>query len=341
MLLTLLATAQAFVPWGQKPVLPVLLAGDRLVEVAAAVPLSPDTLARLDGVRLDVQQQVNDLRADTTLPPHLFNDRAEALARAEVLAVVDVLGGDLPAFEAWAEAAWEADRAWLTALRSAPRPPGTALAYTVFGTQYAATTNDEVAIPDKCIKFANLGWSLSDCPSGYDETDYHVTLDRDAHHRLVWVGDVGPWNIDDNYWNLAGAAERPRRLFTDLPQGRPESEAAYYDDYNALEWADITLGYVLYVHMNGRQPDRELVGELTRRLGDLVDDDGAISNGSADDGPHQATAYGLLGLKSVQSELAQRVQAHGEAQVDREGIVLGDGYETFEISGELLRALTE
>ncbi len=73
----------------------------------------------------------------------------------------------------------------------------------------------------------------------------------------------------------------------------------------------------------------------------LVDAEGGISNGSTDDGPHQATAYGLMGLKAVESELSQRVQTHGEAQVDGSGVVLGDGIETFEISGELLRALAQ
>lgn len=42
----------------------------------------------------------------------------------------------------------------------------------------------------------------------------------------VW--DVGPWNTTDDYWNPAGT----RQSWTDLPQGRPQAQAAYQDGYN-------------------------------------------------------------------------------------------------------------
>ncbi|MFD2796197.1 hypothetical protein ACFS27_21730 [Promicromonospora vindobonensis] len=42
----------------------------------------------------------------------------------------------------------------------------------------------------------------------------------------VW--DVGPWNTTDDYWNPAGT----RQSWADLPQGRPQSQAAYEDGYN-------------------------------------------------------------------------------------------------------------
>lgn len=42
----------------------------------------------------------------------------------------------------------------------------------------------------------------------------------------VW--DVGPWNTTDDYWNPAGT----RQSWTDLPQGRPQAQAAYEDGYN-------------------------------------------------------------------------------------------------------------
>ena len=40
-----------------------------------------------------------------------------------------------------------------------------------------------------------------------------------AGARTIPVKDVGPWNVDDNYWAGPGSP-RPRRLFTDLPRGR-------------------------------------------------------------------------------------------------------------------------
>ncbi|TDD27648.1 hypothetical protein E1218_09665 [Kribbella turkmenica] len=42
----------------------------------------------------------------------------------------------------------------------------------------------------------------------------------------VW--DVGPWNTKDDYWNPSAI----REMWKDLPQGRPEAQAAYQDGYN-------------------------------------------------------------------------------------------------------------
>ncbi len=100
----------------------------------------------------------------------------------------------------------------------------------VYATQYLAYSDYEVAIPDKYVKFANL--DLEHQP-GYKGRDFTVDLVLSGTKvRGVKVLDVGPWNIDDNYWNVAGAKVRPRRLFTDLSEGMPESQAAFFDDYN-------------------------------------------------------------------------------------------------------------
>ncbi len=45
-----------------------------------------------------------------------------------------------------------------------------------------------------------------------------------AYNVPVW--DVGPWNTNDNYWHS------PRAMWTDLPVGMPEAQAAYYTGYN-------------------------------------------------------------------------------------------------------------
>jgi hypothetical protein len=42
----------------------------------------------------------------------------------------------------------------------------------------------------------------------------------------VW--DVGPWNTKDDYWNPSSI----REMWKDLPQGRPEAQAAYQNGYN-------------------------------------------------------------------------------------------------------------
>ncbi|MDQ6909203.1 MAG: RICIN domain-containing protein [Actinomycetota bacterium] len=110
----------------------------------------------------------------------------------------------------------------------------------VFATQYAPNTpgSVEVALPDKCAKFAALGnsWALRQyaCPSGYAiGLDYRVVVATDNGRQAVLpLGDAGPWNADDNYWDFGPGAPRPRRLFTDLPPQLPESQAAFSNGYN-------------------------------------------------------------------------------------------------------------
>ena len=129
-----------------------------------------------------------------------------------------------------------------------PGPPGPGAqpqvpwaTYRVFATRYDPNTagSVEVAVPDKCVKFAALG-DTSDlsnfhCGSGYPVgLDYRVLITRDNGQSMyIPVKDVGPWNIDDNYWDPADSTyPRPRRMFGDLARGTPESQAAYYNSYN-------------------------------------------------------------------------------------------------------------
>jgi hypothetical protein len=127
-------------------------------------------------------------------------------------------------------------------LRLAATGPAQSFArYRVFTTQYEPNTAGafEAAVPDKCVKFAALGNSSAlssfGCPAGYTiGADYRVLVQRDnGNSAFVPVREVGPWNIDDNYWNPLGGP-RPRRIFRDLPQGTPEAQAAYYNGYNTV-----------------------------------------------------------------------------------------------------------
>lgn len=98
----------------------------------------------------------------------------------------------------------------------------------VYATQYDAETDDEVALPDKYLKFANRGWSHA---PGYEGSTYVVGIVRvspyyEVPSAIVW--DVGPWNEDDNYTDTPV----PRRMFTGLPDCLPEAQAAFEDGYN-------------------------------------------------------------------------------------------------------------
>ena len=115
--------------------------------------------------------------------------------------------------------------------------------YRVFATQYQPHVSGavEVALPDRCVKFASLGNTTAlanaNCGPGYPlGLDYRVTVARDnsAGSATFPVKEVGPWNLDDNYWNGTSGTLRPRRLFTNLPTGTPEAQAAFSDGYNTV-----------------------------------------------------------------------------------------------------------
>jgi|GEM_PF-1775072 len=160
-----------------------------------------------------------------------YNVEVTRILSASQQRVEEILAPDAGQFLSWIAASWLEDRARATAYsRKGGIRSGNRLTYTVFATQYFGETNYEAALPDKYLKFANRNWSHY---PGYEGSNYSVQLDRSGYtvpSVLVW--DVGPWNIDDNYWNPATGHPRPRRMFTDLPQGMPEAQAAYYNGYN-------------------------------------------------------------------------------------------------------------
>lgn len=58
--------------------------------------------------------------------------------------------------------------------------------------------------------------------------EYQVKVCHASQCETAPVWDLGPWNKKDDYWNPASV----RQMFTDLPQGKPEAQAAYQDGYN-------------------------------------------------------------------------------------------------------------
>ncbi len=57
--------------------------------------------------------------------------------------------------------------------------------------------------------------------------EFQVRLEYNGTSLVVPVWDVGPWNVDDNYWDPPS-----ERTWSDLPQGLPQAQAAYQDGYN-------------------------------------------------------------------------------------------------------------
>jgi len=106
----------------------------------------------------------------------------------------------------------------------------------VYATQFEL---DEigVALPDKYIKFANLGWPIPErYKKYYSNPPYKIEIVRGDYREEFEVRDVGPWNEDDNYWDLPewlNIGEGPyRRSFDELSICMPEARAAFERNFN-------------------------------------------------------------------------------------------------------------
>lgn len=110
-----------------------------------------------------------------------------------------------------------------------------------------------------------------------------------------------------------------------------------------LESADLSIALPLFVLSDGSPEiaSANFLKELTGRLESLVAEDGHVSNGSANDDPFQASAYGLLALKRRQTFSAQKVQDYLRSLIRADGAIVDPALhmETYEVEGEILAAL--
>jgi hypothetical protein len=65
-------------------------------------------------------------------------------------------------------------------------------------------------------------------PQGRTDYSVQICYGRSGRCVVAPIWDIGPWNEHDDYWNASAQRER----FNDLPQGKPEAQAAYQDGYN-------------------------------------------------------------------------------------------------------------
>lgn len=72
-----------------------------------------------------------------------------------------------------------------------------------------------VALPCFCVLSSDGG------------NEFQVRLEYKGKSVTVPVWDVGPWNVNDNYWDPP-----EQRFWKGLEQGVPMATAAYYDNYN-------------------------------------------------------------------------------------------------------------
>jgi len=126
----------------------------------------------------------------------------------------------------WVESRWIVERY----LHGNLAPAVAARTYRVFATRYDSGGSYTVALPDQCLKFANAGYHVCD-DDGYRAGQGYSVFISYEKSTAATVMEAGPWNVDDNYWATTRDPQ-PRRMFTDLPLGIPEAQAAYFDGYN-------------------------------------------------------------------------------------------------------------
>ncbi len=85
------------------------------------------------------------------------------------------------------------------------------------------TANGHVIQPNDF--FVTLPCSCALSSNGGNE--FQVLVEYRGRSLILPVWDVGPWNVDDDYWNPPDV-----RNWKGLPQGVPAAQAAYFDGYN-------------------------------------------------------------------------------------------------------------
>jgi len=236
------AAGEAPDPWMTKPVLPVLMLTVNEEYKADVARLAQDvelTESEIDALR---KIAIREAEVGNTLQREsdriLFDEEASEEAKRQSVAsynsgivqmmaetdreVRDLLGKRYAAFRRSIREWWAIERARARARREEVTIQADVFSRVVFATQYKGYTDYEIALPDKYLKFANIG---------RDDTYPDPPYTADLYLNGNWVDGVlvreaGPWNIDDNYW------DSDRRMYTDLPLGTPEAEAAYEEGYN-------------------------------------------------------------------------------------------------------------
>jgi len=156
-----------------------------------------------------------------------YNQKVDAILQESAARLEQALGkAAYRRIVGWVESRWIVERY----LHGNLAPTGAARTYRVFATRYDSGGAYTVALPDQCLKFANAGYHVCD-DDGYQVGQGYSVFISYEKSTAATVMEAGPWNVDDNYWATTRDPQ-PRRMFTDLPLGIPEAQAAYFDGYN-------------------------------------------------------------------------------------------------------------
>lgn len=198
-----------------------------LVNLQKDLNLSSEQMAELKALGLKQSQATKSLgNSANSSDVKAYNASVDTKAAETNQAIQSTLKNSYPDFRNWIETWWQGERNYRNNVANTTVTPNANITtHTIYATQYVPNTSGatEVALPDKYLKFANLGWDYT-----YPNPPYTVTVHSSAATLSnVRVDEVGPWNENDNYWDST------RRTWNgQLSLGTPEAYAAYYDNFN-------------------------------------------------------------------------------------------------------------
>ena len=243
--------------WGNKPLLEHFILNPALAEeLSNEVGLSKSQLQSVRLIAQNEKTQIQSLEAESIviisnqdfnleqkrqlLESMEYNQQLLGILDENQNALQSVLEPDTyQQLVSWIENRWQVEKKGnyfdegqipQSIALAAPDQAKYARSFEVYATRYDAGGRYIIALPDKCLKFANGGAML--CNDGYQYgQNYTVAISYKGKTVYAPVLESGPWNIDDNYWATRNDPQ-PRRKFADLPLGVPEAQAAYFNSYN-------------------------------------------------------------------------------------------------------------
>jgi LysM repeat protein len=239
--------------WGSKPVLAfILLDPERSGQLRADLGLTPEQFQAIQQIAQQENKQIQALESKSRAilgNPNLtqfqktgwvtqsnYNQRVVDVLEHNQQALYKVLGSDLyQKLVRWIETSWSQKQAYFNRpigvykIMAKLAPKTYPRSFEIYATRYDAGDRKIVALPDKCLKFANGG--ALQCTGYAYEQGYSVAISYEGNLVVALVAESGPWNVDDNYWSKPSDPQ-PRRMFADLPLGVPEAQAAYFNGYN-------------------------------------------------------------------------------------------------------------
>ncbi len=204
-----------------------------LANLQKSLKLSSEQMTELKAIALKQFQANKELpnrSSNSIINTKSYNTSIEESADNTNQAIKSVLKDSYSKFRNWIASWWQGESDYRTNLLLENRensllPNANISTHTIYATQYDPTTAGakEVSLPDKYLKFANLGWDDT-----YPNPPYTVSIRSSAGSiSNVRVDDVGPWNENDNYWDSTRRTWNGR-----LSLGTPEAYAAFKNNFN-------------------------------------------------------------------------------------------------------------